>query len=116
MTNDLDPGDRSFAESARRALRESEHLDAVSAARLAAGRRRALARAFGRNAAPWRWAAGFALAATVLLAVILPRLQPQAPYDPADTDTLEIVTDELGPDFYEDLDFYQALDDASDGI
>ncbi|HUS23787.1 MAG TPA: hypothetical protein VM369_02480 [Candidatus Binatia bacterium] len=98
------------------ALRESEQqLDAVTLMRLRAIRARALAEArpvAARHAA--NWAVPLAAAAGLATWALLPRLMvapgPVAgPAEVASVDALDLMTDEHGPDFYRDLEFYAWL-------
>ena len=118
--NDLDelnPREREFAATAQRLLRESEQLDALTAARLAAARHRALEGAGKRG---WRSSlilgVPAALAAALLLSIAAPRwLSPAATaVTPGEIEALGVAADadELDPQFYEDLDLSEALDDA----
>lgn len=105
---DVNPQDEALARRLAAALRDSEqNLDAVTRARLAAARARAVA-----AAAPpaWRgWALPAALAAGLAVYAVLP-LREAAPVRPAEPAlALELMADELGPEFYRDLDFYQWL-------
>ncbi len=127
---ELDPADRAFALAASARLRASESLNYVEAARLAATR--AQARELlsqPRGAIPaWGWLA--APAAVAAIAVSLVRFEPAAPLPEAlptaealielsaavnapAADALVWVSDEAGPDFYRDLEFYQWLQSRS---
>lgn len=120
--NDLTVEEQRWSDRAGKALRDSEaQLDAVTVARLRAARANALERA----AAPsWSWAmpelrtlggVGAALAVGVLAWTLVPRPAPVAPVatvNLAAADALELVTDEQGPEFYENLDLYLWLEEA----
>lgn len=123
--DDAAAGDRALAEALRIALRESEALDATTAGRLRAARRRALdvasppQRSLGR--APMLWGAG-ALATAAVLAMLMvapgwrqppeQRLAEPVPMQ-ASTEAFDVMTDELDDEFYEDLDLYRWLADDS---
>jgi hypothetical protein len=49
-----------------------------------------------------------------LLAVVLVLRTPQ-PIVPSTADTLEMMTDELEPEFYQDLDMYKWLAETGEG-
>lgn len=104
---ELTPEQRKLAARLRAALDSGRAVDAVTAARLAVARRRALAAAAPRSHAPL-WAA--ALAASVIGALALSFvLQPGR--DAAADDSLELlVYEEEGPEFYQDLELYEWLD------
>jgi hypothetical protein len=121
---DLDTEERRWADRAGKALRESEaQLDAVTVARLRAARARAMERA----AAPAAWtlpgllpAGGIgaaALAVAVLAWTLLPRGGSVPEVDPvnlAGVDALELLTDEQGPEFYQNLDLYLWLEEPGE--
>ena len=119
--HDLATDDLAFARAARARLRASESLNYVEAARLAAARARACElREQPRFALPaWGWVAAAAALAVIALSAL--RLVPStAP--PADVlasvnavsgDALMWVSDEAGPDFYRDLEFYEWLQSRS---
>lgn len=117
MTDDPTADDRAWAQSAARALRESEDsIDAVTLMRLRAARARAVEAAAPR-ALPqrWGWALPAAVAAGVLAVVIAPRLDfaPSA-VNVAEAEALDVLTDEMGPEFYENMDLYLWLEESSD--
>lgn len=117
MTEDLTADERALAESAGKALRASENsIDAVTLMRLRAARARAVEAAMPR-ALPQRlgWAVPAALAAGVLAVVIAPRLDfaPTA-VNVAEAEALDVLTDEMGPEFYENMDLYLWLEESSD--
>lgn len=127
---DLDPADRAFAQAARLQLRASEHLNYVESARLAATRAKAR-EMLAKPAHPltaWGWLAGSAAVAAMALLVLrfetagqLPATHPSADVliqlssdvNAAPADALMWVSDEAGPDFYRDLEFYQWLQSRS---
>jgi hypothetical protein len=116
---ELDERDRALAQRLRQRLRAGEELDYVTQARLSAARARAVAAAEvvrGHAVAPrhtgW-WAAG-GLAAAAALAVLLVVRTPHAVV-PATADALELLTDDVDPEFYQDLDMYQWLADSGAG-
>ncbi len=123
---DLSTADRAFALAARGGLRASECLNYVESARLAATR--AQARALlekPRFAMPaWGWLAAPAALAVISLSVL--RMQSPAPaagplvspdvfatVNASSADALMWVSDEAGPDFYRDLEFYEWLQSRS---
>lgn len=107
---ELDERDRALARKLRAQLRASEELDYVTQAKLSAARARAVAAT--HRPTGW-WMAGGLTAAAVLAAVLVLRT-PQA-IAPSGTDTLELLTDDLEPEFYQDLDMYQWLADSDPG-
>jgi hypothetical protein len=112
--DDLNEQDRALAQRLRAQLLASEELDYVTQAKLAAARARAVTEA-GATTAPrnagW-WAAGGLTAAAVLAAVLVLRTPHSVP---ATADTLELLTDDVDPEFYQDLDMYQWLADSGAG-
>jgi len=105
---DLDERDRALAKKLRAQLLANEDLDFVTRAKLSAARARAVAES--RRPAGWWFATG-GLTAAALLAVTLVLRVPQ-PAAPTIADSLELMTDELEPEFYQDLDMYQWLADS----
>lgn len=126
---DLDPADRAFAQLARQRLRASESLNYVESARLAAARSQACELLSQRQSAPaWGWLAAPALLAVVALSTqrffTVPPASGPAPsaevlmelaadVNAISPDALVWVSDEAGPDFYRDLEFYQWLHSRS---
>ena len=127
---DLSAADRAFAQEARLRLRASETLNYVEAARLSAARAQAReALTANRHGSPaWAWLAVPAALAAVTVSILrfspfettaysqsAVDVQAQAPIDVNVTDTaaLEWVSDEAGPDFYRDLEFYEWLQSRS---
>lgn len=107
-----------WRESAGRALRESEDsFDAVTLMRLRAIRARALAvAAEPAHRAAINWGVPLAAAAGLATWAMLPRLLVEAPAPaPAEmtaaADALDLLTDERGPEFYRDLEFYRWLEE-----
>lgn len=128
MNNDLTPEERQWSDSAGAALRRSEtQLDAVLTARLRAARARALAEASARPA-PWiaapglSWLSGAGVGATLAIGLLAWTLLPKTAVLPepagnvnlAGVDALELLTDEQGPDFYENLDLYLWLEESGE--
>lgn len=118
MTDDLSAEERVWADSAGKALRESENsLDAVTLMRLRAARARAVDAATPR-ALPqrWGWALPAAVAAGLFAVVVVPQLMlTRGPaVNVAEAETLDVLTDEMDPEFYENLDLYLWLEESSD--
>ncbi|HSW12522.1 MAG TPA: hypothetical protein VLI06_06750 [Solimonas sp.] len=112
--NDIGPEQERFTAALRRALRDSESLDMVTAARLRAARARALdARPAAR---PWLWAVPTAAMAVLVAALWLPATPPAVtPQSPPSTakvasEALDVLTDEQAPEFYQDLELYEWLE------
>ncbi|HFD80114.1 MAG TPA: hypothetical protein ENK05_06970 [Gammaproteobacteria bacterium] len=107
-----DDSDRGLAEAARRQLdRHAEAVDELTAARLAALRRRALLQATPRRLP--RWLPAAAVAAAALLAVLLwmqPLLRTTAPGG-----GLELVASSEDLELIEDLEFYDWLEETQAG-
>ena len=131
MSNDLTTEERRWADSAGKALRESEtHVDAVTAARLRAARARALERV--ASAPSWTWVApampglpwlggigaGATLGIALLAWALLPRTAavPEVAVNLAGVNALELLTDEQGPEFYQDLDLYLWLEESGEVV
>ena len=110
-------GEGAFADALRDRLLASEALDYVTASRLAAARKRALAPV----ATPWRWwlASGGSLAAAALVALLMfgaPKHQAlHEPVEISSADAFDLMTDEEDADFYEDLDLYRWLSETPAG-
>jgi hypothetical protein len=105
---ELDERDRALARKLRAQLRASEDFDYVTQARLSAARARAVAAS--RRPAGWWFATGGLTAAAVLAVVLVLRVPQTAA--PTTADSLELMTDELEPEFYQDLEMYQWLADT----
>lgn len=108
----MNQDDERFSAWARQTLRRSEQdIDPVSAAKLAAARRRALAPP--RRSPAWLALPG-ALAAATALWLLLPAQPAVNPPPPAALeDTLELATEDLGPEFYDNLELIQWLDQTA---
>ena len=114
MNHENDQEDLTLARAAAQALRQSETVDSHTAARLAAARRRALAVA-AKPVMTRRLLVPASAFAAIALAVVVLRPQQQAMQAPliADAhgiDTLDLLTDDMSPAFYRDLEFYQWLE------
>jgi hypothetical protein len=114
MSHGNEQEDRALGRAAAQALRQSETVDSHTAARLAAARQRALAVA-GKPAMARRWLVPASAFAAIALAVLALRPQQQAVQAPVianahDIDTLDLLTDDMSPAFYRDLEFYQWLE------
>ena len=109
---DLSPEQRQLAAHLRATL-DAAPLDAVTSAKLGAARRRALAAAQPRRRAPlWAGAAVAASLVVVLALNLRPTLEPAATpgIDETSLDWIALAEEE-SPEFYEDLEFYEWLDD-----
>ena len=100
---------------ARRALRNSEdELSGATRARLRAARARALAGA--RHVARWPVLAA-AVAAGIGAWLLVPRqavVPPIAePVNAVAMDALDVMADDMGPEFYENLEMYRWLEDEA---
>lgn len=106
---ELNEKEEAFATRVRQALRQSERsLDADTAARLRVAREQAVAAARKpRWALNWALPAG-AVATGLLVFALLPR--PAAVIELDGAETLEILADEQGLEFYQDLELYEWLD------
>lgn len=116
MSYQNDQDDLALARAAAQALRQSEAVDNHTAAKLAAARQRALAVA-GKPPMARRWLvpAGVSFAAVALSAVLVLRPQQQTAQTAVianahDVDALDLLTDDMSPMFYRDLEFYQWLE------
>lgn len=114
MSQEDHPDDPALARAAAKILRQSERVDSDTAQRLAAARRHALSVA-GKPAMARRWLVPAGAFAALVLAVLMLRPQPQATQAPvmADAhgiDALDLLTDDMSPAFYRDLEFYQWLE------
>lgn len=120
--DDLSAADAAFARRARAQLRASEALDWTTTMRLQAARARAVSSVRPSATLPsWvRWAAPVALVA-VVAGVLLNRHEARVVTAPSvasavnlpAVDALEWATDEAGPGFYRDLEFYEWLERRS---
>lgn len=111
--HDLPPSERALALRLRQRLRDSESLDFVTTSRLSAARARALdGRDAGRRSTWWWASGGLAAAAVAVIAVLVfaPALRtPGVVAEPAAADSLDILTDDVDPELYEDLELYRWL-------
>jgi len=121
------PEERAFIEAAQRRLRGSESLTYVESARLAATRaqiRELVSRPAPTRSSGWTWLAAPAAIAAVVFSVTRFHPADLAPPAAPTADVLEglasdvnahttaalvWVSDEAGPDFYRDLEFYEWL-------
>lgn len=117
--DDLDEAHRAAALKLRAVLRESERVDAVTASKLASARARAVDAAAPASSPPrWLWASGGLTAAAVVAALLVLQFGGSQRWraDPAEAsavEAIEVLTDDVDADFYEDLDMYRWL--ADDG-
>jgi hypothetical protein len=105
---ELSRDEERLALQVRRHLREGDELDPVVRSRLAAARARALEAAAPRRRHPLFAAVGSVAAALVLAVLVL--LPERGGPEVQAFDAIEVVTDEFGPEFYEDLDLYRWID------
>jgi len=113
MSHENDQDDLALARAVAQALRQSEAIDSHTAKRLAAARQRALAVA-GKPSLTRRLLVPATAFAAIALAVVSlrPQQQPAQPSSVADAhtaDTLDLLTDDMSPAFYRDLEFYRWL-------
>jgi hypothetical protein len=116
--DELDEAHRVAALKLRAALRRSEHVDAATSSRLASARALAVAASGPRAPTRWLWASGGLTAAAAVAALLLVQFGALQRWrsDPAEVnaaDAMEVLTDDVDADFYEDLDMYRWL--AEDG-
>ena len=108
--NDLDSQQRDFARALRSRLRIEQPIDAEAAATLASARRKAVA-AIHKPRDVWRYGLdGLAIASVlVVLALIAPSGQWQHGSAPATLDAVEAASEDLAPEFGDDLELLQWL-------
>jgi len=116
--DELDEAQRTLARKLRASLRDSEHVDAATAGRLARARQNAIASSGSATRPTWIWASGGFTAAAIVAALLLLQSGGLQHWraDPAEAnvaDAIEVLTDDMDADFYEDLDLYRWL--AEDG-
>lgn len=116
--DELDDAQRALALKLRASLRDSERLDAATAAKLAQARALAVSQATSSRSRPLLWASGGLTAALLVAAVLL--LQPGglSPWraetqDSSVADAFDVLTDDVDAELYEDLELYRWL--AEDG-
>ena len=112
MSHEIDQDDLALGRAAAQTLRQSETVDRQTAARLAAARQRALLVA-GKPSLPHRLLVPASAFAVMALAAVLLHPQQQATPVPAaahHVDALDLLTDDVSPAFYRDLEFYQWLE------
>ncbi len=114
--DELDDAMRATALSLRSTLRASERVDARTASRLASARAEAVAQSGTAGAPRWMWASGGLTAAAVVAAVLLLQFGTLQRWRPdraenAAADAIEVLTDDVDSDFYEDLDLYRFIED-----
>jgi hypothetical protein len=119
--DELSPEEQDFAHKLRAGLRSQDaQLDELTTARLRAARRRAVDASTQRGAPRWLFASGGVAAAATIGALLLlqPMHQGSVPASgshAAPLDALEVLTDEVDAEFYEDLDLYRWLEREHDG-
>ena len=110
---EMDERQRALARRLRKTLRDSEEApDPIASARLAQARARAVAAT--TRTRPRLWVFGGGLTAAVLLVALLvlsPPLQQITPEtsETAALEAMDVLTDDLDNDFYEDLEMYRWL-------
>lgn len=106
---ELNDNEARLAERTRQALRQSERtLDTDTTARLRSAREQAVAMMQRpRWALNWAVPVG-AVAAGLLVFALLPTTTPVL--EPKGMESLEILADDMGPEFYQDLEFYEWLE------
>ena len=100
-------------------LRDSENLDMVTAAKLRAARARALDAA-RKPARPWVWAVPAGAMAVLVATLWMPAMQTAtAPVPVAGptlaSEALDVLVDEQSPEFYQDLEMYEWLEQQDGG-
>lgn len=125
--DELPECERELARTLRARLRgQATDLDAATTGRLRAARARAIEAAGGQGAASWRYATGGALVTAAVAGALLLQQPSQAPRSsPGSTsgretpaasfDAMDILTDDIDSEFYEDLDLYRWLEHDADG-
>ena len=113
---DLNDTQRQLARTLRTQLRASEAVDPTISARLALLRQQALA-APGRTGRAWLTGIdGLAVAALLLvLVIVLPPQFPSMSTTPASDNSIEsveVLTEDMEPEFYQDLEMLQWLAQA----
>ena len=110
---ELDEAQRELALKLRGTLRDSENVDVVTSSRLARARARALAESAPPPRPTWIWASGGLTAAAIVAALLLQSGGLQRwraePAEASAADAIEVLTDEMDADFYEDLELYRWL-------
>jgi hypothetical protein len=114
--DELDDAMRATALSLRSRLRASERVDAATASRLASARAQAVAQSGPASAPRWVWASGGLTAAAVVAAVLLLQFGTLQRWrtdrgDGTAAEAIEVLTDDVDSDFYEDLDLYRFIED-----
>ncbi len=113
--DELDEAQRALALKLRTSLRDSERVDSVTAAKLAQARV-PWQQSGPRSRSTWVWASGGLTAAAIVAALLVQLGGARWSTDPVETnvaDTIEVLTDDMDAEFYEDLDLYRWL--ADDG-
>lgn len=116
MSHEDNQDDLALARAAAKALRQSEAVDSHTAGQLRAARQRALAVA-GKPATTRRLlvpAGAFAVMALAAVVTLRPQQQaasmPSPMADAHGVEALDLLTDDMSPVFYRDLEFYQWLE------
>jgi len=112
--NDLDLEQQQLARALRNELRAAEAVDAATSARLSLLRQQALSSPRRLGKAWLSGIDGLAITAVlVVLGIVLPQQLPQfssgQASDSTNSETVEVLTEEPEPEFYQDLDMLQWL-------
>jgi ornithine cyclodeaminase/alanine dehydrogenase-like protein (mu-crystallin family) len=115
--DELDDAQRALALKLRASLRDSERVDATTAAKLAQARAFAVSQATPSRS-PLLWASGGLTAALLVAAVLLLQTGGLAPWraetqDSSVADAFDVLTDDVDAELYEDLDLYRWLAEDS---
>jgi hypothetical protein len=112
---ELGKSERELAEHLRKTLRESETVDPATAAQLSAARARALQSPGKHEGRRWVWVPA-GLTAAAVVAALLVQLAPHRLSGEGETATaeaLEVLTDDVDTELYEDLEMYRWLEEDS---
>lgn len=110
LNQEMNDQDRTFAQGARQALRQSERaLDADTAARLGAARAQAVAAA-GKPRWVLNWLMPMGAVAAALMVFALLPIQPTLTDTRPHGEAMEVMLDEVEPDLVQDLDLYVWLE------
>jgi hypothetical protein len=121
--DELPPPERELARRLQATLRtQDDGVDAVMTARLRAARARALDDAPGHRVSGWLFASGGLAAATALAVLLVMHPLRATTSGPASgsaqapqAEALEVLTDDVDAELYEDLELYRWLEREHDG-